>query len=95
MVRAFALAAVIGAFALPAAAETLVRVNVSGQDAKSAHETITRAAEAACQAELRGSSHFEQYYYRPDCIRAAVARAESEMRTAGLNAGTRDAHNGG
>jgi hypothetical protein len=75
-------AAALGASALPAAAATQVTVNVAGLDAGAAHATIVRAATAACQVELRDASQFQQYYLRPDCINAAVARAEAKLETA-------------
>lgn len=82
MYRTLALAAVVGAIALPAAATTMVKVNIAGLDAKAAHTTIVKGAVTACRAELRDASTFQQYYQLPDCIRSAVTRAEASVETA-------------
>ncbi len=86
MLRILALSLAGASLALPAAAETSLRINVAGLDAPSAHAAIVRAARAACQIELRESSTFEQHYHRLDCIEGAVARAESNV--GGLAANT-------
>jgi hypothetical protein len=86
MLRTIVIAAALGAMALPAAAATKVTVNVAGQDAKAAHATILRAAEAACKIELRDASTLEQYYLRTDCINVAVARAEAHLDATAVNA---------
>ncbi len=86
MYRTLALAAVLGALALPAAATTTVRVNVAGLDSRTAHATIVGAARAACQEELRGASTFEFYYAQPTCVRSAIARAEASAESAHASA---------
>ena len=77
MFRKFALAAAFAAIALPAAAHTEVKVNVAGLDAKAAHAAIVQAAQAACREEMAGQTSLVQFYNRPDCINAAVAKAET------------------
>jgi len=80
MTRTLSVAALLGvAFALPAAAETTIKVDVSGLDAPAAHARVLAAAKAACRIELRNSTTFEQYYQRVGCIKDAVAQAESQM----------------
>lgn len=81
MIRILSIAALGAALALPAAAETTVKVDVTGLDAPAAHARILRAAKAACRIELRNSSTFEQYYQQPGCINEAVAHAESDLKT--------------
>lgn len=81
MLRTLLLTAALGALALPAAAATYVKVNVSGLDAKAAHVAIVHAATEACQIELRGVSDLERYYGHVDCIKSAVARAETGLST--------------
>jgi hypothetical protein len=81
MTRTLAIAALLGvALALPAAAETTVKVDVAGLDAPAAHARLVAAAKAACQVELRDSQVFEQYYQHVGCITDAVAHAEAEMK---------------
>lgn len=79
MLRTLAIAAILASAAMPAAAETAVKVNVSGQDAKAAHATIVQAAKSACRVELRDASTFEQYYLWSDCLNTAVTRAEAGL----------------
>jgi UrcA family protein len=81
MLRTLSIAAVGAALALPAAAETTVKVDVAGLDAPAAHARIFQAAKAACRVELRNSTTFEQYYQWNGCINDAVARAESDLKT--------------
>jgi len=88
MIRTLLITAALGAMALPAAAATSVTVNVGGLDAKATHATIVRAARSACSAELRDSSPLEQYYLQPECMRAAIARAESTLTVNGAVAST-------
>jgi hypothetical protein len=77
MFRKLTLAAAFAAIALPAAAHTEVKVSVAGLDAKAAHAVIVQAAQAACRAELADQSALVQFYTRPGCIDAAVAKAET------------------
>lgn len=77
MFRTALLSAAVAVLALPVAAQTLVKVNVNGLDAKAAHEAILRAAKEACAVELRNSSPLGQYYGHLDCVNAAVANAEA------------------
>jgi hypothetical protein len=78
MLRTLALAAALGALALPAAAAS-VTVNIAGLDAKAAHARIVHAAIAACSAELRDESPLIQYYQMSSCIDEAVADAEAKL----------------
>jgi hypothetical protein len=76
MFRTIALAATLGAIALPAAAAS-VTVNIAGLDAKTAHARIVHAAEVACSAALQESATV-RYYEMPPCINDAVAAAEAK-----------------
>ena len=78
MFRKLVLAAAFAAIAIPAAAETTVRVNVAGLDAKAAHTVILQAAQVACRTELAEQSSLIRSYTQPDCIRSAVATAETK-----------------
>jgi UrcA family protein len=78
MFRTIVLAAALGALALPAAAES-VKVNIAGLDSRQAHAKILAAAQTVCRAVLRDHTSLAQFYERPDCIREAVARAETEL----------------
>jgi len=78
MYRTIALAAALGALALPAAAASIT-VNIAGLDAKHAHEKIVAAAQAVCREALDGHTSLAQFYERPDCIAEAVAHAETEL----------------
>jgi hypothetical protein len=78
MSRTLVLAALIGAFALPAAAAS-VTVNVAGLDAKTAHEKIVDAARHACSIELSTGSNVVQYYTQDACVAEAVAAAEAKL----------------
>jgi UrcA family protein len=77
MFRSLALAAALGAMALPAAAAS-VKVNIAGLDAKTAHARIVRAAETVCSAELPDSA-VVRYYEMPSCITEATATAEAKF----------------
>jgi hypothetical protein len=77
MSRKLILAAAFTAFAVPALADTAVKVNVTGLDAKSAHAAIVQAAQTACRQELADQSDLVRYYNRPTCIEHAVQHAES------------------
>jgi hypothetical protein len=77
MFRKLTLTAAFAAIALPAAAHTEVKVSVAGLDAKAAHAVIVQAAQAACRAELADQTALVQFYTRPGCIDAAVAKAET------------------
>ena len=81
MFRRFAIAAVLGAMAFPAAAAT-VKVDVTGLDSAAAHAKIVDGAMLACRIEMRGSSTFEQFYLHEDCINQAVADAEAKLASA-------------
>jgi hypothetical protein len=78
MFRKLVLAAAFAAIAIPAAAETTVTVKVAGLDAKAAHAAILQAAQVACRAELADQSSIVRSYTQPDCIRSAVATAETK-----------------
>jgi hypothetical protein len=78
MFRKLSLAAVLAAVAFPAFADTTVKVNVAGLDAKAAHALIYRAAQEACRIELSGETSLVQFYNRPICLRAAIAKAETD-----------------
>jgi len=77
MFRTIALAATLGAFALPAGAAS-VTVNIAGLDAKTAHARIVHAAAAACSAALQESATV-RYYEMTPCIDDAVAAAEAKF----------------
>ena len=78
MFRSFALAAALGAVALPAFAGTAVTINMAGLDAKAAHAAIVHAAQAACRTELADETTIVQYYARPECVHGAVVTAETK-----------------
>ena len=78
MIRKFAIAAAIAAFAMPAFAGTQVTINVAGLDAKSAHAAIEQAAQQACRAELANETSLVQFYTHVDCMNATVAAAEAK-----------------
>jgi hypothetical protein len=85
-----ALGAALGAaLALPAVAETTLKVDVTGLDAPAAHARILKAAKAACRVELRNATQFEQYTQWNGCINDAVAHAESELRSQQASVGAR------
>jgi hypothetical protein len=77
MFRKLVVAAGFAAIALPAAAHTEMKVNVAGLDSKAAHAVILQAAQAVCREELASQSSLVQFYTRPDCVNAAVAKAET------------------
>jgi hypothetical protein len=81
MFRTIALAAILGAVALPALAATQVTVNVSGLDARAAHAVIFHAAQTACRTELAGDSSLLRSYEWSDCIHDAVSTAETKLAT--------------
>ena len=76
MFRIIALAATLGALALPAGAAS-VKVNIAGLDAKTAHAHIVRVAQTACSATLQDSP-VVRYYEMTPCIDDAVAAAEAK-----------------
>jgi hypothetical protein len=78
MYRTLVLAAALGALALPAAAATAIKIDVTGLDAKAAHAKIYEAAQQACRIELQDASSLVQFYVRADCVRDAVNRADAE-----------------
>ena len=86
MLRTLSLAAFgavsAAALALPAAAESTVKVDIAGLPAPAAHAKIVEAARAACRVELRNSTTFEQYYQWSGCIKDAVASAQSQLNAA-------------
>lgn len=84
-----ALGAVLAAAALPAVADTTVKVDVAGLTAPAAHAKILAAAKAACRVELRNSTTFEQYYQWTGCINDAVANAQSQLNAASATAAGR------
>jgi hypothetical protein len=73
-------AAFMAALALPAVAETTVKVDVAGLSAPAAHAKIVEAAQAACRVELRDASRLEQYYLHSGCISDAIASAEAQLK---------------
>jgi len=78
MFRTLALAATLGALALPAAAQTSsITVKIAGLDAKTAHARIVRAAESACSNVLQDSALIK-YYETPDCVQETVSKAEAK-----------------
>jgi hypothetical protein len=79
MIRTLTLAAVIGAFALPAMAAD-VSVNVAGLDAKAAHEKIVDAARHACSLELSTGNNVVEYYTKDQCVAEATATAEAKLQ---------------
>lgn len=88
---AVALATTIAAaLALPAAADTTVKVNITGLSAAAAHAKIVKAARSACSTEYSDSSALEQYYEESPCVDDAVAGAESELKATASNAGPSD-----
>ena len=74
--RVIALAATLGALALPAAAAS-VKVNIAGLDSKAAHAQIVRAAETACSSALADQTL--RYYSMSSCIDEAVATTEAKF----------------
>jgi len=77
-----ALGATLGAaLAFPAAAETTLKIDVTGLDAPAAHARILQAAKAACRVELRNATPFDQYVQWNGCISDAVAHAESALKS--------------
>jgi UrcA family protein len=81
MLRTLSLAVLGAALALPAAAETRVKVDVAGLDAPAAHARILQAAKAACRVELRNATPFDHYVQWYGCIDDAVARAEADLKS--------------
>ena len=78
MLRKILLAAALGAVAVPAFADTAVKVSVGGLDDKAAHAAIFHAAQLACRVELAQESDVVQFYNRPTCVQAATADAETK-----------------
>jgi hypothetical protein len=78
MYRKLMLAAVLAATAAPAFADTAIEVNIAGLDPQAVHTAILRAAQSACFTELREDGPMVQLWYRPICIRAAVADGEQK-----------------
>jgi UrcA family protein len=89
MLRTLSIAALGAALSLPAAAETTVKVDVTGLAAPAAHARIVRAAKAACQAELRNTAWFDWYIQWNGCINDAIAHAESDLKTQQASVGGR------
>ena len=79
MIRTFAIAAILGAIALPAAAAS-VTVNIAGLDAKAAHEKIVDAARHACSLELSTGNNVVAYYTQDACVAEATAAAEAKLQ---------------
>jgi hypothetical protein len=86
MVRTLLLATALGALALPAFAETSIKVDLTGLDAKATHVAILRAAQTACRVELHDESDLELFYDRPDCLNEAIDRAEASLTPAATSA---------
>jgi len=86
MVRTLLLATALGALALPAFAETSVKVDITGLDAKAAHTAILRGAQTACRVELNDESDLELFYDRPDCLNEAIDRAEASLTATATSA---------
>ena len=80
MFRSLALAAVLGAVAVPAFADS-VTVNVAGLDAKAAHVKIVRAAQDVCNTVLQDDA-VSHYYGMGPCVDEAVAAAEAKFAAA-------------
>jgi len=78
MFRTIVLAAALGALALPAAAES-VKIHIAGLDSAQTHAKILAAAQQVCRAALREHTSLAQFYERPECVREAVTRAETEL----------------
>jgi hypothetical protein len=83
MFRTIALAAALGAMALPAFATTQVTVHIGGLDAKATHAVIYHAAQAACRAELADEIELVRRAEWAGCVRDAIAGAESRLATMG------------
>ena len=87
MLRIFSLVAPLAAFAavsagaMPAAAETKLKVDVNGLAPAAVHAKIVQAAKAACRIELRNATTGEQYVQQTGCINDAVAGAEAQLKT--------------
>jgi hypothetical protein len=85
MLRTLSLAAFAAvsaaALALPAAAETTLKVDVNGLAPAAVHAKIVQAARAACRVELRNSTTPDQYFQQAGCISDAVAGAEAQLKT--------------
>ncbi len=69
------------ALALPAAAATVVKIDVNGLAPTAAHARIVQAAKAACRVELRNSTTPDLYFQQVGCINDAVAEAEARLKT--------------
>jgi hypothetical protein len=78
MHRKIFLAAALVAAAAPAFADTAVKVNLAGMDAKAAHAAIQRAATVACRIELANESSLVRFYNNPTCVQDTVAAAETK-----------------
>jgi len=78
MIRKIVLAAAVAALAAPAFADTAVTVNLTGLNAKTAHEVIYHAAQKACRLEMVGDSDLVAFYARPTCLDRTIARAEAK-----------------
>jgi hypothetical protein len=73
-------AALCAALAMPAAAETSIKVDVAGLPAPQAHARIVQAAAAACRTELKDTSTFDHYYWFPECVDEAVTQANVQLK---------------
>jgi hypothetical protein len=79
MLRTLALAGAVAALALPAVAgPTEVTINVAKLDAPAVHKAIAEAARQACFNEFAEQTTLVSFYARPECVRHAVAKAESD-----------------
>jgi hypothetical protein len=84
MIRTFTVLAALAAFATPAAAETQIRVNIVGKDAKTIQADIQKAAELACRQDVRNAF----LYISPlkQCVEESVERAMKQVPPAQLAA---------
>ena len=74
-------AVLAAAVALPATAQTVLKVDVNGLAPAAVHAKIVQAAKAACRVELRNSTTGDQYVQQPGCINDAVSGAEAHLKT--------------
>ncbi len=82
MFRTLALAATLGALALPASAAS-IKVDINGLDAAAAHAKIVAAANTVCRIELHDAGPAQQYYEHQACVDDAVAKVQAQLATTG------------
>jgi len=79
MNRIYVLGLALGAFALPAAAGTSIRINIAHLSAHETQSRIEDAAERVCRAEYSNVTVLEDRYDVKDCIEDTTAAAEAQL----------------